>query len=123
MPTYLYHCPHCGSETEEYNSIAERHTHAPVCCDAQMGIRPQASYGFVAGRWDAYKCVATGQVISSKRQRAEVLGRAGLVDADWAVGSHVEREKKRVAPLKALEAEYHKATPAEAATLAPAIPA
>jgi putative FmdB family regulatory protein len=123
MPVYDYHCPRCGADAEAYNSIDARRTDAPICCGERMELAVSAPYGYVAGRWDAYKCVATGKVISTKRQRSEEMKRANLVDAEWSAGSHRKREERRNAPIKRLAAEYYKNTPAEVAALTPALPA
>lgn len=78
MPLYSYRCAECGSETDHYNSIAERHN-GPLCCDVPMAhqIVPVA----VVGEMKPYYCVATEQMVTSRKQRRDVIKQHGLIEA------------------------------------------
>lgn len=80
MPTYVYQCE-CGERTERINRIADRHIYAPFHCEQPMRIVPQAPMVSVQAEAN-YRCPATGEVITSRRQRQYVMQKNGLIDAD-----------------------------------------
>lgn len=111
---YDYACPSCGSEATRVNRIAERRTNAPDCCGQKMNIVIKtAPMGFV-DREIHYECVATGEKVTSRRQRNEIMARENLVDANDIIPSHKQRmEKKRkwdekIAGIKSQQAEAEK---------------
>lgn len=82
MPTYTYTCQVCGETLTRIRRIADRHNPVQCTCGQAMDFRVTAC-GFVAPDWnfEGYKCVATGQEITSDRQRTQVMKENGLVDA------------------------------------------
>lgn len=106
---YDYLCRKCGHETEAFNSIAQRHTHAPQCCGEGMDIIiKQAPYGFV-DREVFYKCPVTNQGVTSRRQRNEIMAREGLMDANDLVNHKtIEARKKKHDKIREI-AEAHRA--------------
>lgn len=82
MPTYSYKCSDCENVTERVQSVSQ-YNNCPKCkCggDTRLVILT-APKGFVQSDI-AYKCVATGETITSRRQRREVMKRHDLVDAN-----------------------------------------
>lgn len=84
MPTYTYQCKSgCEVITTEFKRISEYNKICPKCqsCGGETSrvilgapaIATQSSIG--------YKCVATGETITSHTQRKEVMRRHDLVDA------------------------------------------
>lgn len=78
MPLYSYRCTQCDSATDHYSSIAERHN-GPECCDGRMTLQivPVA----VVGEMKPYYCVATEQMVTSRKQRRDVIKQHGLIEA------------------------------------------
>ena len=99
---YEYRCAHCGREDEKHNTIAERKTNAPDCCGAKMEQHfrtpPRAVY--VQAWDDNYKCVATGEVVTSRRKRAEVMARHDLVDGNDFPPPTAEQDSAHKAEVK-----------------------
>lgn len=90
---YDYRCKSCKRETEAYNRIAERRTHAPVCCGSQMDIFiKSAPYGYV-GMEIFYRCPVTNQGVTSLKQRKEIMAREHLVDANDLVNTKTIQTK------------------------------
>ena len=82
MPKYVYTCASCFRETEGIRRIADRHK-SPVCdCGSKTNLTITAT-AFVcpAADFTGYRCVATGQEITSESQRKRVMKENGLVDA------------------------------------------
>ena len=82
MPTYTYECQTCLRQTTGVRRIADRHN-APVCdCGdkTELRITPTA-FTCPAADFDGYRCVATGQEITSEAQRKRVMKENDLVDA------------------------------------------
>lgn len=109
---YDYKCPECGSERDSvYNTIAERHTQAPECCSGRMEIiHKVAPMGFV-DREIRYICPVTGDGVTTRKQRNEIMAREGLVDANDFKQTFEQRaaaKAKKQAELKAIEDEIPK---------------
>ena len=117
MPKYVYTCASCFRETEGIRRIADRHK-SPVCdCGSKTNLTITAT-AFVcpAADFTGYRCVATGQEITSERQRKEVMKEHGLADArefgtpDWDQleqdrgAFHREAEKPMEAPAELRDA-------------------
>ena len=82
MPTYTYECQTCLRHTTGVRRIADRHN-SPVCdCGdkTELRITPTA-FSCPAADFDGYRCVATGQEITSEAQRKRVMRENDLVDA------------------------------------------
>lgn len=94
MPIYAYKCPQCGSEKDDFNRIDDRHTNAPACaCGTQMAMQFTPVRGSV--QQDAhYVCPATGEQVTSWRQRRETFARHGLIDARDMDKSYREQKTK-----------------------------
>ena len=88
MPLYEYECQACKKRFTAARKIKERRR-GPLCCSSPTEQRifhsPPATYR----QMEPYKCPATGKVITSSRQRAQVMKEHGLTDAsdfgtpDW----------------------------------------
>lgn len=105
---YDYLCMNCGHQEERHNKIDERKTNAPVCCGEPMNIVIlKAPMGFV-DNMEAYKCVATGEVITSRRQRRYVMEKGDYIDANDFKKTPEQRraeKAKKQAELKAIRDE------------------
>jgi hypothetical protein len=95
MPIYVYRCE-CGETCEESNRIDSRHSNAPSHCGHPMAIVPQASMVSVQAEAH-YVCPATGERITSRRQRAYVMQSNGLIDADDVNPGLIKAQDKRQA--------------------------
>lgn len=75
MPLYVYACDHCGDQTEQVNTVAERHTGAPSC-HGVMRLTIQAAY--VTPDIQPYIAMAgdrMGKPITSRKEHREFLKR------------------------------------------------
>lgn len=109
MPTYAFRCPTCDTRTELVCRIAELDASHPACCGAPMVQQLFANMGRVQTGCH-YKCPATGQWITNRRQRAEVMKQNGLVDAD-DYASNMQKTKARFERNKELGAKLYKDVP------------
>lgn len=92
---YDYECRTCGKrQLNVVNRIAERKTNAPECCGDRMGIIILAApMGFV-DNMEEYICPVTGQGVTTRRQRNEIMKREGLLDANDFLKSDEDRKKQ-----------------------------
>lgn len=92
---YDYECRTCGKrQLNVVNRIAERKTNAPDCCGEKMSIIILAApMGFV-DNMEEYWCPVTGEGVTSRRQRNEIMKREGLLDANDFLKSDEERKKQ-----------------------------
>lgn len=106
MPLYAYKCTGCGAEQDDFNRIDDRDANAPHC--RACAVRMMRVISPVRGNVQEtchYVCPATGQGITSWRQRRNVMAENNLVDArdiSNATEREKRRQKKRVALEKAL---------------------
>lgn len=102
MPLYAYKCPACGTDTEDFNRVDDRHTNAPVCqCGTRMAMQICPVRGNV--QQDAhYVCPATGEKVTSWRQRRNIMAKHDLVDAR-DINTPEARRKRREAKRAKLE--------------------
>ena len=107
---YDYICKTCGTEQDSvYNKIAERHTNAPQCCGGGMVIQHKvAPYGYVDNMQE-YRCPVTGEGVTTRTQRNEIMAREGLIDANDILNSDAHRKKQH----DAVRREYKKNQEAE----------
>ena len=91
---YDYQCNTCGSKATAINSVSERRSNAPECCGEKMGIYIGSAPMAYMGRTIDYVCPVTGQHVSSKRQRREIMAREGLVSAHELISSREHRQAK-----------------------------
>lgn len=90
MPTYEYECQTCQRRADARRPVAERKM-GPICCGAMMEQRIFTGRAFVApdATFEGYRCVATGQTITSETERKKVMKENDLIDArelpdpDW----------------------------------------
>lgn len=81
--------------------MADRLTSAPVCgknaTHGQMGVKIQPVIGYVQ-RDCHYKCPATGQMVTSNRQRKNIMREHNLIDANDFPPSKefFEKEERRM---------------------------
>lgn len=102
MPLYDYRCTVCGEETEVYRSISAEAT-APQHCGRDMEqFHAKAPHGSV--QMEArYRCPATGEGVTSWKQRREIMRRHNLVDlSDAPAAKQREREAKKWAEIRRL---------------------
>lgn len=99
---YEYRCTQCGEPLEKHNKIEERHTGAPVHCGqrAVLEIRTAPRDCFV-DNMEEYRCPVTGQGVTTRRQRNEIMAREGLVDANDHLSTWENRQKKTEAAQEA----------------------
>lgn len=96
MPTYDYHCDTCDKTEEFVLRMSEVGTDAePVCCNHRMRkVILTAPLGAVQ-RECHYVCPATGERITSWRQRANNFARNGLMDANDFTPEYTERKDRK----------------------------
>lgn len=92
---YDYLCRKCGHETEAINSIAERRTNAPVCCDERMDIIHKAAPQGYVQRECFYRCPVTNSEVTSWRQRRNIMAEKNLIDANDLVNPKTIQESVR----------------------------
>lgn len=96
MPLYTYRCDSCGTEKDEFNRIADRHTNAPAC-HGPMGIRLQPNMGYLKADCH-YKCPVTRQPVTTQRQRKNIMAEHGLIDAnDFKPKDFIRKEETALA--------------------------
>lgn len=93
MPIYDYLCPECGAERELFNRVSERRTNAPDC-HGPMDIKLSANLGYVQ-RECRYECPVTGKVVTSHRERRNVMAEHDLVDANDFKPDMAHRKAKK----------------------------
>ncbi len=104
MPLYDFRCDHCGTAREVYRTLSD--DTKPECCDHEMTqIHTSAPYGSV--RMEAhYRCPATGQGVTTWKQRREIMARHNLVDvSDMPASKVIEQEDKKWAAIRKKAAE------------------
>ena len=82
MPIYVYACPKCGKQTDEFRKIADRHN-APECHGLmEFRIMPAAVYGDNTDYRAAAIDKETGKrpMITSKKAHREFLARNDYVE-------------------------------------------
>ncbi len=101
MPLYDFRCQTCEAEVEAYRSIRDSESEPPTHCGAAMvKVHKRAPMGSI--QVDAcYRCPVTGDAVTSRRQRSEIMKRHNLVDA---LPAHevIRDSKKRRERLNAL---------------------
>lgn len=99
---YAYRCGCCGDETEAVNTVADRHTHAPVCgknaTHGPMAIKFTPPLFHVASDCH-YICPMTNREVTSHRQRRNIMREKNVIDANdfkpEAMFAHHEREQAK----------------------------
>ncbi len=99
MPLYTYACPECGGVDTEFNTVQNRHA-GPVCCGRTMLLEitaTQVSTVLGGGAMQGYKCPITGNWVTSRKQRREIMARHGLVEAGDSTTKGRERKEQMLA--------------------------
>ncbi len=95
MPLYDYHCRTCGgARADVFNRMADCESNAPRCCDSPMSIviqRPMVTVQAEAH----YVCPATGEKVTSWRQRRNIFAKHRLRDANDHPPEQVIRDENR----------------------------
>lgn len=79
MPLYTYKC--CVTK-DHYSTIAARH-HGPDCPECGETMRFVIVPPMVqVSSFDGYKCPITNEIVTTERQRREIMARHDLVDAN-----------------------------------------
>lgn len=99
MPIYAYHCPHCGTDRDEFRKVDARDD-APICCDSPMLREITAPMVTVPPSF-AYKCQMSGEIVTTYRKRADLMKKHGVVDAR----DYTDSIKKKMAQRAAEKAE------------------
>lgn len=121
MPIYPFRCPTCGADRDEFKPVADRDANPPECCGAPMARQLTAPMVSVPANC-AYKCPVTGQVVTSYRQRANIMAEHRLTDAnDFTPQYMIDRKRRARAENERLAAELYKDIPKEIVTEATAI--
>ena len=96
---YDYQCRKCGEvRLNHHNKLDERHTHAPMCCDERMSIAILTAPMAHVDNLEPYKCVATNEVITSRRQRNYMMDKNGYMDfAELGITREDLKERSRKA--------------------------
>lgn len=89
---YDHRCKTCGNEVNNvYNTVAERHINAPVCCGGGMTIViKSAPYGYLV-RDVRYVCPVTHENVTSRRQRKYIMESRDLVNANDFARTYKQR--------------------------------
>lgn len=96
MPTYTYRCATCQRTKDAVSRVDDRHTNAPSCGSRRCGGRQMALIVCppqVVPDLNPYYCVVSEGVISSRKQRREMMKRYGVVEAGDV--SRRERDRRR----------------------------
>jgi putative FmdB family regulatory protein len=83
LPLYTYACPKCGTETTEFNTVANRAV-GPMCCGSVTEkTLSAANLGVVlgGGSFQGYKCPVTDQWVTSRKQRRNIMAEHNLIEA------------------------------------------
>ena len=107
MPMYDFQCGECKSVTSRFRKIAERH--APLMC-ACKGNMELALFSAPAARVQPeahYVCPATGEQVTSWRQRKNNFAKNGLEEANSDQQDELkQRRMKKKAKRDALAKDY-----------------
>jgi len=80
MATYDGECQQCGTIQEYHCAVSDRHDQGCAACGGQLKlIILQAPKGFVKGKFEAFKSVVDGSIVSSQRTMDEHNKRNGVV--------------------------------------------
>lgn len=81
MPLYTYECPKCGKIEDAIRKIADRHD-GPMCCEPMKQKIVSTNIAPVLGGGDfpGYKCPVTGEFVTSRRRRKQIMAENNLVE-------------------------------------------
>ena len=96
MPTYVSECQICGTKHHYIRSIKNREDTPPCCGEKTKKIIVAVNINGL-GAFENYKCPETGQIVTSNKQRAEIMAKHDLVDAreTGSAKDHINRAKKK----------------------------
>ena len=77
---YEYECQACKKRATAVRSVADRHN-GPECCDQVMEKRIFTAGQFSIHLFEGYKCVASGEKVTSQSQRDYLMDKNGWADA------------------------------------------
>ena len=84
MPLFSYQCPDCRDATTAFRAVASRNV-GPLCCGGMMHrifeppeIQAQILGG---GETPGYHCVVTGEYVTSRTRRREIMKEHDLIEA------------------------------------------
>lgn len=88
MPTYSYQCKD-GHKTETVKLMTE-HTKTIICPDCGQEANQVLSGGSYAtvDNMKPYKCVVSGEVVTTRTQRKEIMRKYDLVETGDTKGAH-----------------------------------
>lgn len=82
MPLYTYKCMECGKTQDAFNSISNRFN-GPECCGkpTEHQIVPTQIAPIIGGgNLPGYKCPVTGEFVTSRKRRKEIMQKHNLVE-------------------------------------------
>ena len=105
MPLYDYRCRACGVETEVYRSVSAADTPPEHCGAAMEQFHSRAPMGSVQAETH-YLCPATGQKVTTRKQRLETFRKHGLADvSDMSSAKQYERDKRKWEGIRKLASQ------------------
>jgi len=83
VPLYSYICQTCGKQEDAYRSIADRDK-APECHGVMQKIivPPAINPILGGGNWHGYECPVTGEFVTSRKRRREIMRQHNLAEKD-----------------------------------------
>ena len=109
MPIYDLKCKTCGAREDHSLSVAALDDNRPQHCGAPMDVVLHAST--VGVRADcAYKCPATGEIVTTRRKRRYLFEKHDLRDAD-DYASNFEKTNQRAQRDRELGAKLYADVP------------
>lgn len=102
MALYSFRCPTCGQAQDVFKRIADRDANPPVCCG--IATERQLTACMVSVPKEVrYLCPVTEQLVTSERQRRNIMAEHRLRDAnDMKPAQVIAAKKKRTADNQAL---------------------
>jgi|SRR6478752_6327879 len=92
MPMYRIGCDSCGAEKDIFRSLSQ-YNDLPNCCDEPMTRRVCAPA--VLADINPYRSMATGEMITGRRQHREHLKNHGLIEVGNEVNSSKPSPQRR----------------------------
>ena len=107
MPMYDYQCKTCAAITTRFKKIVDRND-APTCdCDSVMRLAILSAPATQVQPEAHYLCPATGQEVTSWRQRKNLFAKHDLIQADPDRNAETQsRNQKKARDQKKIAENY-----------------
>lgn len=83
MPLYTYQCAQCGRVEDAMRRMSDR-ANGPACCGETMPqkiVAPMVQAQILGGgSCPGYKCVVTGEYVTSRKRRREIMAQHNLIE-------------------------------------------